>query len=92
MKKKNYSVMGLVQKAIIDSMNFPKRDESQIFIEISPHVDAVQFYAYQGRWDISKERVFDFHIYARGNLSPTVKEAKKVLKPIYDFIKENSKK
>ena len=92
MKKKNYSVMGLVQKAIIDSMNFSKRDESQIFIEISPHVDAVQFYAYQGRWDISKERVFDFHIYARGNLSPTVKEAKKVLKPIYDFIKENSKK
>lgn len=91
-EKKNYSVMGLVQKAIIDSMNFSKRDESQIFIEISPHVDAVQFYAYQGRWDISKERVFDFHIYARGNLSPTVKEAKKVLKPIYDFIKENSKK
>ena len=35
MKKKNYSVMGLVQKAIIDSMNFSKRDESQIFIEIS---------------------------------------------------------
>lgn len=77
MKKKNYSVMGLVQKAIIDSMNFSKRDESQIFIEISPHVDAVQFYAYQGRWDISKERVFDFHIYARGNLSPTVKRLKR---------------
>lgn len=82
--------MGLVQKAIIDSMNFSKRDESQIFIEISPHVDAVQFYAYQGRWDISKERAFDFHLYTRGDLAPTVKEAKKMLKLIYDFIKANS--
>lgn len=92
MKKKNYSVMGLVQKAIIDSMNFSKRDESQIFIEISPHVDAVQFYAYQCGWDISKERVFNCYIYTRGNLSPTVKEVKMMLKPIYDFIKGNSKK
>lgn len=91
-EKEKLQCNGTGSKAIIDSMNFSKRDESQIFIEISPHVDAVQFYAYQGRWDISKERVFDFHIYARGNLSPTVKEAKKVLKPIYDFIKENSKK
>ena len=46
MKKKNYSVMELVQKAIIDSMNFSKENGSQIFIEVSPHVDAVQFYAF----------------------------------------------
>lgn len=83
--------MDLVQKAIIDSMNFSKRDESQIFIEISPHVDGVQFYAYQGRWDDSKERAFDIRLYTRGSLAPTVKETKKIIKPLYDFIKQNSK-
>ena len=92
MKKKNYSVMGLVQKAIIDSMNFSKENGSQIFIEVSPHVNSVQFYAYQDRWEFSKKREFDFHIYTRGSLSPTVKEAKKMLKPIYDFNKQNSDK
>lgn len=92
MKKKNYSVMGLVQKAIIDSMNFSKRDGDQIFIEVSPHIDVVYFYAYQGGWELSKKREFDFHIYIRGNLSPSVKEAKEMLKPIYDFIKQNSDK
>lgn len=65
MKKKNYSVMGLVQKAIIDSMNFSKENGSQIFIEVSPHVNSVQFYAYQDRWEFSKKREFDFHIYTR---------------------------
>ena len=83
--------MALVQKAIIDSMNFSKIGESQIFIEISPHVDLVQFYAYQGGWDISKERSFDICLYTRGYLRPNVKETEKILKPIYDFIKQNSK-
>lgn len=92
MKKKSYSVMGLVQKAIIDSMNFSKSGGSQIFIEVYPHVDGVRMYAYQGGWDPSKERSFDVNIYTRGNLSPTVKEVKKMLKPIYDFIKQNSNK
>lgn len=91
MKKNNYSVMGLVQKAIIDSMNFSKEKGSQIFISVSPHVDAVSFHAYKGAWEGGKEKVFDFTLYIRGSLAPTVKEAKKILKPIYDFIKENSK-
>lgn len=82
--------MGLVQKAIIDSMNFSKRDGDQIFIEVSPHVDSVQFYAYQGGWNIAEERSFDITIYTRGSLAPSVKDAKKILKPIYDFIKQNS--
>lgn len=92
MKKDNYSVMELVQKAIIDSMNFSKRDESHIFIDVQPHVDSVQFYAFQGGWDIYKERAFDITIYTQGRLSPTVKECKKILKPLYDFIKKNSNK
>lgn len=91
MKRKNYSVMGMVQKAIIDSMNFSKSDDSQIFISMHPHVDLVQLYAYQGRWDVSKERVFDISLYLRGNLAPSAKETKKILKPLYDFIKQNSK-
>lgn len=91
MKKKNYSVMALVQKAIIDSMNFSKIGESQIFIDTSPHIDAVHFQAYQGGWDNSKKISLDISLYIRGYLSPNVKEAKKILKPIYDFIKQNSK-
>lgn len=91
MKKKNYSVMGLVQKAIIDSMNFSKVGEKQIFISAQPHVDGVYFHAYPGAWNTGEERVFDFHIYTRGSLAPTVKECKKMLKPLYDFIKQNSK-
>lgn len=83
--------MALVQKAIIDSMNFSKSDDSQIFIDIFPHIDAVHFQAYQGGWDVLKEKSFDFYLYIRGDLSPNVKEAKKMLKPIYDFIKQNSK-
>lgn len=91
MKKKSYSVMGLVQKAIIDSMNFSKWNGDQIFIEVSPHVDSVQLYGYKGRWDIAKERVFDIYIYTRGYLAPSsVKEARKMLKPLYDFIKQHS--
>lgn len=81
--------MGLVQKAIIDSMNFSKVGEKQIFINVSPHVDLVNFRAYPGAWSVSEETVFDLHIYTRGSLSPTVKECKKILKPIYDYMKEN---
>lgn len=92
MKKKNYSVMGLVQKAIIDSMNFSKRGESQIFIYVSPHVDSVQFDVYQGGWKEFNEITFSIQIYIRGSLAPTVKETKKKLKPLYDFIKKNSNK
>lgn len=92
MKKKNYSVMGLVQKAIIDSMNFSKVGEKQIFIYVQPHVDGVGFYAYPGAWSTSEKRVFDFCIYTRGSLAPTVKECKKMLKPIYDYIKQNPQK
>lgn len=91
MKKKSYSVKALVQKAIIDSMNFSKRDGDQIFIEVSPHVDSVQLYGYKGRWDLTKKRSFDITIYTRGSLAPTVKEARKMLKPLYDFIKESQK-
>lgn len=91
MKKKRYSVKALVQKAIIDSMNFSKRDGDQIFIEVSPHVDSVQLYGYKGRWDLTKKRSFDITIYIRGSLAPTVKEARKMLKPLYDFIKESQK-
>lgn len=90
MKKKSYSVKALVQKAIIDSMNFSKRDGDQIFIEVSPHVDSVQLYGYKGRWDHTKERAFDIYIYTRGDLAPSVKDAKKMLKPLYDFIKQHS--
>lgn len=92
MKKKSYSVMGLVQKAIIDSMNFSKRSGSQIFIEVYPHVDGVHLYAYQDGWNASREKSFDVYIYIRGSLSPTVKEVKKMLKPVYYFIKQNSNK
>lgn len=90
MKKKSYSVMGLVQKAIIDSMNFSKRGESEIFIEVFPHVDGVHMYAYQNGWDASKKKSFDVNIYIRGSLAPSVKDAKKMLKPLYDFIKQHS--
>lgn len=92
MEKKNYSVMGLVQKAIIDSMNFSKEKGSQIFISVNPHVDGVNFHAYKGEWRAEKEKTFEFTIYIHGSLSPTVKECKKVLKPLYDFIKQNSNK
>lgn len=89
MKKKNYSVMTLIQKAIIDSMNFSKENGKQIFINVSPHIDAVMFYAYPGAWDISAIKVFDIWIYTRGNVAPTVKECKKMLQPIYDYMKES---
>lgn len=90
MKKKSYSVKALVQKAIIDSINFSKRDGDQIFIEVSPHVDSVRLYGYKGRWDLTKKRSFDIYIYTRGNLAPSVKDARKMLKPLYDFIKQHS--
>lgn len=90
MKKKSYSVMGLVQKAIIDSMNFSKENGSQIFIEVYPHVEGVHLYAYQDGWEASKKKSFDVNIYIRGSLAPSVKDAKKLLKPIYDFIKQHS--
>lgn len=91
MKKKRYSVKALVQKAIIDSMNFSKENGSQIFIEVYPHVEGVHLYAYQDGWEASKKRSFDIYIYTRGSLAPSVKDAKKMLKPVYDFIKENQK-
>ena len=90
MKKKNYSVMGLVQKAIMDSMNFSKSDKSHIFIYVYPHVSCVNFEAHQGGWKESNEPTFSIRIYTRGSLAPTVKETKKMLKPLYDFIKKNS--
>ena len=89
MKKKSYSVMELVQKAIIDSMNYSREDGNQIFVYVSPHVNSVQLYAYHGRWNVFKERSFDVCIYTHGSLAPTIEEAKKILKPVYDFIKQN---
>ena len=79
MKKKKLQCNGTGSKSYHRQHELlEKETKAKIFIENIPLMfDAVQFYAYQGRWDISKERVFDFHIYARGNLSPTVKEAKK---------------
>lgn len=92
MKKKSYSVKALVQKAIIDSMNFSKRDGDQIFCSYSPHVNIVQFVAYKGGWEYGKSKLFDIYIYLSGPMAPvSVKEARKILKPIYDFIKENQK-
>lgn len=92
MKKNNYSVMGLVQKAIIDSMNFSKRDESHIFIYVQPHVSCVNFEAHQGGRKESNEPTFSIRIYTQGSLASTVKEAEKILKPLYDFIKKNTNK
>ena len=58
--------MGLVQKAIIDSMNFRKRTGPRYLSKYLPMLNSVQFYAYQDRWEFSKKREFDFHIYTRG--------------------------
>lgn len=91
MKKGNYSVKGLVQKAIIGCMNFSERNGNQIFCSYSPHVNTVQFTAYKGGWEYGKSELFDICIYLSGSLSPSVKETKKILKPIYDFIKESRK-
>lgn len=83
------SVMNLVQQAIIASMNYSKEDGNQIFINVCPHVDLVDLYAYRGGYSKSKKRTFDVCIYTDGSLAPTVEEAKEMLKPIYDFINEN---
>lgn len=87
MKKGNYSVKRLVQKAIIDCMNYSKENGNHIFCSYSPHVNVVNFSAYKGGWAYGKEEFFVISIYLSGSLAPSVKEAKKILKPIYDFIK-----
>ena len=91
MKKGNYSVKGLVQKAMIDCMSFSERNGDQIFCSYSPHVDTVNFFAYKGGWVFEKKELFIICIYLSGSLAPSVKETKKILKPIYDFIKESRK-
>ena len=90
MKKNNLSVMDLVKKAIIDSINFSERDGSVIFVSTSPHVYKVNFNAYRGGWSPGKERFFYIDLYTRGDMAPTVEEAKNILKPIYDLINEKA--
>ena len=60
---KKQTVMGLVQKAIIDSMNFSKRDGSIIFVNVYPHVNSVYFCAYKDGWIPEGECVFNINIY-----------------------------
>lgn len=91
MKKKSYSVKGLVQKAMIDCTNFLGQNGDHIFCSYSPHVNAAYFSAYKGGWESGKSELFDICIYLSGSLAPSVKDAKKILKPIYDFIKESRK-
>ena len=91
MKKKSYSVKGLVQKAMIDCMNFLGQNGDHIFCSYSPHVNVVHFSAYKGGWKSGKSELFDICIYLSGSLANSVKDAKKILKPIYDFIKESRK-
>lgn len=39
------NVRQLVEKAVMDSIEFSTRSKGQIFVQYSPHVDAVQFHA-----------------------------------------------
>lgn len=87
MKKKNYSVKALVQKAIIDSMDFSKSDGSMIFVYIHPHVDSVSFDAHKIGWTTPAS--LRISIYLSDDLAPTAKETKEILKPLYKFMNEN---
>lgn len=86
MGKRDKSSKELVQKAIIDSMNFSKEKGDQVFIHVSPHVSMVSFRAYKGGWKEGKDPLFDFSIYLDGELAKHSEEVKEMLKPIYDFI------
>ncbi|MBP1614731.1 hypothetical protein [Bacteroides ihuae] len=89
------NVRQLVEKAVMDSIEFSTRNKGQIFVQYSPHVDAVLFHAYKNGWSMDNPNAptdFNFTIYIKGNLKPTIREAKAALKSVYDFIKEGGDK
>lgn len=90
MKKKNYSVMGLVHKAITDCMNYSETHRSDIFIDYQAHVSKVKFSLYENGWRGGRDAAITIELYLSGRLSlKTPEEAERILKPIYVFMNEN---
>lgn len=89
MAKKKVTVKELVEKAIVDCFRVVGNGEYCISVDVMSHINGVTFLIYEKGWKVGVYPNYSIIIYLDGGLKPTVKECRKMLKPIYDLINKN---
>ncbi|WP_321479727.1 hypothetical protein [uncultured Bacteroides sp.] len=84
-KPKN--VRELTEKAMRDCFKYSLMNIGDIFVSFSPHVNSVSFDVYKEGWGIDRDTDISVSITLKGILKPEISEAKKRLKPLYDYMK-----